>query len=116
MLPEMFAALWGAQPALADRCDDSSADHCLGGGQVKMALLRNAWKIRPLIDTRLMSRYEKREPGYDPFRPIARPLFPERIDLAAHDKGVGLARLPGDGHRSNDTALNQRVSALSIHS
>ena len=89
MLPEMFAELLGAQPALADRCDDLSADHGLDGGQVKKALLRNSWKIRPLIDTRLMSRHEKREPGYDPFGPITRSLFPERVDLAAHDERGG---------------------------
>jgi len=49
---------------------------------------RDAYRIRPLIDTRELWREEKQQPDYDPSKPITRPLHPERVDTIVHtEKG-----------------------------
>ena len=75
----------GAFKVMVDRCDDFSADCGLDNAPQKKQLW-DKWTIRPLIDTRLMWKAEKEEPGYDPERPITRPLFPERADVIVHDE------------------------------
>ena len=75
VLPGMLEDLFGKAPEMVDRGDDFSADRGLDSGPLK-ARLWDRWTIRPLIDTRLMWQAEKEEPGYDPERPITRPLFP----------------------------------------
>ena len=72
-------------PEMVDRCDDFSADCGLDNAPQKKQLW-DKWTIRPPIDTRLMWKAEKEEPGYDPERPITRPLFPERADVIVHDE------------------------------
>ncbi len=81
MLEELFAEA----PEMAGRCADFSADRGLDNARLK-ARLWDRWHIRPLIDTRLMWRAEKKEPGHDPARPITRPLFPGRADVIVHDE------------------------------
>ena len=85
MLPKMLETLFAKAPQMADRCDDFSADRGLDNAPQKKQLW-DKWTIRPLIDTRLMWKAEKEEPGYDPERPITRPLFPERADVIVHDE------------------------------
>ena len=85
VLPGMLEDLFGKAPEMVDRGDDFSADRGLDSGPLK-ARLWDRWTIRPLIDTRLMWQAEKEEPGYDPERPITRPLFPERADVVVHDE------------------------------
>jgi hypothetical protein len=79
MLQETFAA----PPELAERCRDFSADRGLDSAETK-ALLWDAYGIRPLIDTRELWREEKQHPDDDPSKPIARPLYPERVDTIVH--------------------------------
>ncbi len=78
-LRRMIADLYRETPALVARCADFSADRGLDAAETK-SLLWDEYQIRPLIDTRLMWRAEKDEPGYDPEKPITRPLFPDRAD------------------------------------
>ncbi len=94
MIQELFA---GKDRALAGRCADFSADRGLDGGPLKQALWDDHG-IRPLIDTRAMWREEKAEPGYDPSKPILRPLHPERVDTVVHsEKGEVVCRCPSTG-------------------
>ena len=85
VLAEMLEGLFAEAPEMVDRCDDFSADRGLDNAPQKKQLW-DKWTIRPLIDTRLMWKAEKEEPGYDPERPITRPLFPERADVIVHDE------------------------------
>ena len=85
VLAEMLEGLFAEAPEMVDRCDDFSADCGLDNAPQKKQLW-DKWTIRPLIDTRLMWKAEKEEPGYDPERPITRPLFPERADVIVHDE------------------------------
>ena len=85
VLAGMLEGLFGKAPAMAERCADFSADRGLDNASQK-ALLWDKWTIRPLIDTRLMWRAEKDEPGYDPERPITRALFADRADVVVHDE------------------------------
>ena len=85
VLAEMLEGLFAEAPEMVDRCDDFSADRGLDNAPQKKQLW-DKWTVRPLIDTRLMWKAEKEEPGYDPERPITRPLFPERADVIVHDE------------------------------
>ncbi len=64
-LSGMVEELFAGAPEVAGRCATFSADRCLDNARLK-ALLWDRWHIRPLIDTRLMWRVEKKEPGHDP--------------------------------------------------
>ena len=97
VLSRMVRELFARDRALEARCADFSADRGLDGGPLK-ALLWDGHRIRPLIDTRRTWREEKAEPGYDPSRPILRPLYPERVDTVAHsEKGEVICRCPRTG-------------------
>ena len=85
VLPGMLEELFGKAPEMADRCGDFSADRGLDNAPQK-ARLWDKWTIRPLIDTRLMWQAEKKDPGYDPDRPITRALVPDRADFVVHDE------------------------------
>lgn len=96
-LRQMIRGLYGDSPELASRCSDFSADRGLDSAETK-ALLWDDFQIRPLIDTREMWRTEKEEPGYDPVKPITRPLFPERCDTIVYtEKGSVHCICPGTG-------------------
>lgn len=87
-LRAMIREIFEQTPALADRCQDFSADRGLDCGETK-ALLWDEYRIRPLIDTRELWREEKQQPHYDPTQPITRPLFPDRVDTIVHtEKGT----------------------------
>jgi hypothetical protein len=86
-LRTMIGELFAQEPPLAERCRDFSADRGLDSAETK-ALLWDAYRIRPLIDTRELWREEKQQPDYDPSKPITRPLHPERVDTIVHtEKG-----------------------------
>jgi hypothetical protein len=75
-------------PELAARCDDFSADRGLDSAETK-ALLWDAHRVRPLIDTRALWRDEKQAPDFDPAKPITRALDPKRADTIVHtEKGT----------------------------
>jgi hypothetical protein len=75
-------------PALAERCEDFTADRGLDSGGIK-AMLWDDYHIRPVIDIRELWREEKNEPGYDPEKPITRALFDQRVDTIVHtEKGT----------------------------
>lgn len=96
-LRQMIRKLYKESPELAERCADFSADRGLDSAETK-ALLWDEYKIRPLIDTRLMWRAEKTEPGFDPDKPITRALFPERCDTIVHtERGTVHCICPGSG-------------------
>jgi len=96
-LRQMITDLFAQHPLLAERCVDFSADRGLDAGETK-ALLWDAYRIRPLIDTREMWRAEKQEPGFDPTCSITRPLFPERADTIIHtEKGHVRCACPKTG-------------------
>jgi hypothetical protein len=86
-------------PELAERCRDFSADRGLDRAETK-ALLWDRYGIRPLIDTRERWREEKQHPDYDPSKPIARPLFPDRVDTVVHtEKGRVHCICPATGEQ-----------------
>ena len=62
-LRSMIRELCAQSPQLARRCDDFSADRGLDSGETK-ALLWDEYRIRPLIDTRLLWREEKQQADY----------------------------------------------------
>ena len=72
MVKELFAQV----PALGERCREFSADRGYDQGGLKASLWED-YAIRPLIDTRLLWREEKQEPGYDPSEPVLRLLDPD---------------------------------------
>ena len=82
-LRALIRATFAETPELAVRCRDFSADRGLDSAETK-ALLWDDYPIRPLIDTRELWREEKQLPGYDPSKPITRPLDPERADTIVH--------------------------------
>lgn len=84
-LRDMLGETFAEEPELAARCADFSADRGLDNAQTK-ALLWDAYAIRPLIDTRELWREEKTQPGYDPAKPITRPLAPARADTIVHSE------------------------------
>jgi hypothetical protein len=56
--------------------------------------------MRPLIDTRELWREEKNLPGYDPSKPITRPLDPARADTIVHtEKGSLHCICPATGEQ-----------------
>ena len=84
----MIHQLCAETPALLARCRDFSADRGLDSAETKTLLWEDDG-IRPLIDTRALWRDEKKDPGYDPAKPITRPLDPERADtLVQTEKGT----------------------------
>lgn len=88
-------------PALAERCQDFSADRGLDCAETK-ALLWDEYRIRPLIDTRELWREEKQAPDYDPEVPITRALYPERADTIVHtEKGLVQCICPLSGEQRN---------------
>ena len=86
-------------PAMAERCEDFSADKGLDSASIK-AKLWDDYHIRPVIDIREMWREEKKEPGYDPEKPITRALFAERVDTIVHtEKGTLHCICPASGEQ-----------------
>jgi hypothetical protein len=86
-------------PALAERCEDFTADRGLDSGGIK-AMLWDDYRIRPVIDIREMWREEKNEPGYDPEKPITRAFFAERVDTIVHtEKGTLHCICPATGEQ-----------------
>ena len=85
------------------------------------ARLWDRYRIRPLIDTRAMWREEKATPGYDPSKPILRPLDPDRVDTILYsEKSEVLCRDPAtkeqrsmafQGFESDRGALKYRCPA-----
>lgn len=93
----MLKKLYKESPGLASRCSEFSADRGYDSAESK-ALLWDDYQIRPLVDTRLMWRAEKEEPGYDPEKPITRPLFPDRCDTIVYtERGTVHCICPGTG-------------------
>jgi hypothetical protein len=84
-LRAMMCELFAQEPQLAERCCDFSADRGLDSAATK-ALLWDAHRIRPLIDTRELWREEKQQPDYDPSKPITRALYPERADTIVYSE------------------------------
>jgi len=70
---------------LTERCQDFSADRGYDDGTLKAALW-DVYRIRPLIDTRQMWQDEKKDPGYDPSKPISRSLYPDRVDTVVYSE------------------------------
>ena len=101
-LRRMASGLMERDPALAERCSEFSADRGLDSGPLKAALW-DRWRIRPFIDTRLMWRAERDEPGHDasvPDHPPARP-GPGGHDGPQRARRTVL-RLPGDRRAAGD--------------
>ncbi len=87
-LRSMIKEIFEETPQLGERCDDFVADRGLDSGETKAQLL-DEYGIRPGIDTRELWRDEKDEPGYDPAKPITRPLYPDRADTIVYtEKGT----------------------------
>lgn len=78
-LDSLLNELFEETPALAERCRDFSADRGLDSGTIK-GKLWDEYHIRPLIDTRELWSDEKQMPGFDPTKPVTRPLNPNRAD------------------------------------
>jgi hypothetical protein len=98
-LRAMIGELMDETPELAERCRDFSADRGLDSGETK-ALLWDAHRIRPLIDTRQMWREERQAPDYDPSKPITRPLDPARVDTIVYtEKGAVHCHCPVTGEQ-----------------
>jgi hypothetical protein len=98
-LRAMIHELMDETPELAERCRDFSADRGLDSGETK-ALLWDAHRIRPLIDTRQMWREERQAPDYDPSKPITRPLDPARVDTIVYtEKGAVHCLCPVTGEQ-----------------
>ncbi len=98
-LRAMIRERFTQSPELATRCDDFSADRGLDSAATK-TLLWDEYRIRPLIDTRLLWREEKRQENDDPERPITRPLFPERVDTIVYtERGSLHCHCPVTGER-----------------
>ena len=86
-------------PAIAERCEDFTADKGLDSAEIK-ARLWDDYHIRPVIDIRQMWREEKNEPGYDPEKPITRALYAERADTIVHtEKGTLHCICPATGEQ-----------------
>ena len=58
------------------------------------------YRIRPLVDTRLLWRSEKKEAGYDPSKPITRSRDPDRADTLVYtEKGELFCICPETGEQ-----------------
>ena len=87
-LEGMLQALYTETPEMAERCRFFTADRGYDSGSLK-ARLWDAWRIRPIIDTRRLWRAEKKDPGYDTSKPITRLLDPDRADtIVATEQGA----------------------------
>lgn len=82
-LRRLIGEVFEQTPELAARCQTFSADRGLDSAETK-ARLWDDYRIRPLIDTRLLWRDEKQAADYDPAQPITRPLNPERADTLVY--------------------------------
>jgi hypothetical protein len=86
-------------PQLSERCDDFVADRGLDSGKTK-ALSLDEYGIRPVIDIRELWREEKSGPGFDPDKPITRPLYPDRVDTIVYtEKGTVHCICPATGEQ-----------------
>ena len=84
---KLIRCTFGNDPLLAERCEDFTADKGLDSAENK-TMLFDDYGIRPIIDTRQLWQREKKDPDYDPSKPITRPLFPERDDTIVYaEKG-----------------------------
>ena len=98
-LRSMIKETFEETPQLGERCYDFTADRGLDSGKTK-ALLLDEYSIRPVIDTRELWREEKSEPGYDPEKPITRPLYSERVDTIVYtEKGTVHCICPATGEQ-----------------
>ena len=98
-LRSMIQETFQQTPELAQRCDDFAADRGLDSGETK-ALLLDEYGIRPVIDIRELWREEKSEPGYDPAKPITRPLYSDRADAIVYtEKGTIHCICPATGEQ-----------------
>jgi len=96
LLP-MVEELAEKHPELIARTEELAADRGLDSAEVNRRLLQDH-DIRPIIDNRALWRQEKAEPGYDPRKPITRPLSPERADTIVYtEKGDVLCVCPTTG-------------------
>ena len=85
------------RPQLIERTEELAADRGLDSAENNRVLLQEH-DIRPIIDNRLLWRQEKNEPGYDPAKPITRPLYPDRADSILYaEKGNILCACPATG-------------------
>lgn len=98
-LRSMIKETFEETPQLSERCDDFTADRGLDSGKTK-ALLLDEYGIRPVIDIRELWREEKSEPGFDPEKPITRPLYPDRADTIVYtEKGTIHCICPATGEQ-----------------
>jgi len=98
-LRSMIKEIFKETPQLGERCDDFVADRGLDSGKIKAQLL-DEYGIRPGIDIRELWKDEKNEPGYDPAKPITRPLYPDRADTIVHtEKGTIHCICPATGEQ-----------------
>ena len=96
-LERLSERLFEETPALAERCKEFSADRGLDNGPLK-ATLWDRHRIRPLIDSRALWSAEKKQAGYDPAKPISRPLFRGRNDCIHHtERGEVICKRPATG-------------------
>ena len=96
-LERLSERLFEETPALAERCKEFSADRGLDSGPPK-ATLWDRHRIRPLIDSRALWSAEKKQAGYDPAKPISRPLFRGRNDCIHHtERGEVICKCPATG-------------------
>jgi hypothetical protein len=98
-LRSMIKETFEETPQLGERCDDFVADRGLDSGETK-AMLLDDYGIRPVIDIRELWREEKSEAGYDPEKPITRPLYPEKVDTIVYtEKGTVHCMCPVTGEQ-----------------
>ena len=82
-LETLLEDVFEESPDLATRCTDLSADRGYDSGPLKETLW-DTWRIRPIIDVRLMWRHEKAEPGHDRMQRITRPLHAGKADTIVY--------------------------------
>ncbi len=98
-LRSMIKEIFEETPQLGERCDDFAADRGLDSGETKAQLL-DGYGIRPAIDIRELWKDEKNESGYDPAKPITRPLYPDRADTIVYtEKGTVHCICPATGEQ-----------------
>ena len=84
-LETMLLKLFEQIPQLATRCKEFSSDRGLDSGRLKTTL-RDAYRIRPIIDLKQMWREQRNMPGYVPAVTLTRPLFEHRADKIVYDE------------------------------
>ena len=90
-------ALFGAEPSLAPRCADFTADRGLDSGPLRKRLW-DGHRIRPLVDVREMWSEERKEPGHDPSKPILRSLADDGGgNVLRSERGEVSCRCPATG-------------------